>query len=117
MRMDSTQDGGSGDELGRDQVYALLAEQRRRAVLAHLAANGHSASVGEIATGLAGNADIGLMRERDARIRLRHTDLPKLADAGVIGVSDEQVRLTATGNRLDSIRERTEAILEDELDE
>lgn len=96
--------GSAGPSL--NNVFRLLADERRRAVLRFLlGANRTTASTDEVVAHLL-ERDGGLGDEEALEIQLRHTTLPKLADAGVI----------ARDERVGRIEYRGPAILESCLD-
>jgi hypothetical protein len=109
--MDSEDSAGRPDS---DEVHALLAAESRRAVLGQLASNGGSATAPELARRIAGGAGGTAGDERSARIRLHHTDLARLAEAGVVTIDGRRVELTPTGEWLERIDRQIQGLLEDD---
>ncbi|NHN48506.1 hypothetical protein G9464_13015 [Halostella sp. JP-L12] len=80
-----------------DELFDVLSTRRRRLALRHLLRVGDALRVEELAAGVAGTASDGAeVRERRERLLtgLRHVDLPKLEDAGLVTVSDRVVSAT-----------------------
>jgi len=99
-----------------ETVHTLLASEDRRTVLQYLARNGGAATVAELAQRLAEGAEsIPGTGAGDARVRLHHVHLPKLADAGAVEYEMDaaSVTLTTRGQQLDAVRKETATVLEE----
>lgn len=93
----SIRDGGGAEppELSTSEVFAILASDRRRAVLRYLNGRVGGVSLGELAEHLAIRTDDPTF-ERYERILvgLLHRDLPRLADAGLLAYDGEAETVT-----------------------
>lgn len=89
----------SGVQRGRDELFRLLAERRRRQVAAHLVVRGEPVSLGALVDHLGGT--LGTER-RSVEIALVHVDLPWLSDSGVVEY-DRHERTIRPGPELDDV--------------
>lgn len=99
----------------RDETLALLAKRRRRATLEYLAANGGSATTGELARHVSDGEEEPRLDRRTARIQMRHVHLPKLVDSGAVVTEADgsRVRLTSTGEFVERVRRQIDSLFED----
>ncbi|ELY97239.1 hypothetical protein C482_13960 [Natrialba chahannaoensis JCM 10990] len=109
---------GSDDAATTDTIFDLLSDWRRRAVLRYLDGHGGTDQVplsdvadhvvlaadGQDTGALAATGDALLGTRKRIHISLRHTHVPKLADAGVLEFDPESntVALCKTGEELDA---------------
>lgn len=116
-----TKDGTDAADLGVDVAYDLLADQRRRHVLACLADQTNSIPLDDLAKDVAGreneapSAEIPDDEVETISLSLHHTHLPKLAAAGVVDYDPDRDRVRAweTAGRVEQVRSRTVAIVDD----
>jgi DNA-binding transcriptional ArsR family regulator len=99
-------DGPRRLDLG--EVYELLSEGARRAILEHLQAADGEATVAELVELVVDRSDLSSTTERHATIRLHHVHLPKLAEAGAVEYNPERglATLTPSGEQVESVRQR-----------
>jgi len=77
-------------DLPEEVIADLLASERRRAILVHLADSEGSVTVGDLATAALAASEgvpteaVGDTKRRDARLELLETHLPKLVATGVV---------------------------------
>lgn len=104
----------SGDSNAVDSQFDVLADRRRRAVLRYLDARSESVSLSDLADhlvleddaeesgALASCGDALFGRRRRVQITLRHSHVPKLADAGAVAfdIDANTVALTERGEEL-----------------
>lgn len=85
-RHDSGTDAASTVDEANDPVFDAVADAHRRFVVSYLDERGPPVEVETLATALAGWDDE--LDDREARIRLHHTHLPKLERADVVTYDD-----------------------------
>lgn len=93
-----------------DRLIAVLADPDRRAVIAVLAVAGEPLTVDELSERLLDETD---GKRRLTRLSLHHSDLPKLARAGLVDYdpTDTRVTLSASGEQLAAEIERAAGTL------
>lgn len=86
-RFDTPADRGNGDDLTDSELYALLASDRRRAVMTVVEDSCRSLGLEQLAANVAETLhgdDVDPGELRSLAIELHHVHLPKLADAGLL---------------------------------
>lgn len=109
--------GGDSGDLSIDVVFDLLADRRRRHVLACLLDGDRAIALSDLAEDVAvrehDRPRIEIPKERAQAIRtsLYHVHVPKLADAGVIEYDRDRnlVRASDTAVRVEHALSRTES--------
>jgi DNA-binding transcriptional ArsR family regulator len=101
-------DAEEGDgEVGRDELFHILRNQRRRFALHHLKHHDGPVDVGELATQIAAweneitVGEVSSDQRRRVYNALQQTHVPGLEEAGVVDVDRREVELTDRAGKLD----------------
>ncbi|RBI64390.1 ArsR family transcriptional regulator [halophilic archaeon] len=95
------------DALSTDDVFDLLADQRRRNALAVLRDRDCAVALPELAAETKARCDADPDRQ-DVEVSLHHAHVPRLAAAGVVRYDGSRVELTDAATQLDPFFELAE---------